>query len=91
MHGQVKINENINKKLLANDKTLENLNVKLETLSSTLKNQSRFNKMIETQLAQIATALPVAENGKITGQSEPPVESVNMVLSGWGNSSRMPP
>ena len=36
--GQVKINENINKKLLANDKSLESLNVKLETLSSTLKN-----------------------------------------------------
>ena len=82
VHGQVKINENINKKLLANDKTLENLNVKLETLSSTLKNQSSFNKMIETQLAQIAAALPVAENGKIPGQPEPPVESVNMVLSG---------
>ena len=65
MHGQVKINENINKKLLANDKTQENLNVKLETLSSTLKNQSSFNKMIETQLTQIAAALPVAENGEI--------------------------
>ena len=35
--GQVKINKNINKKLLANDKSLESLNVKLETLSSTLK------------------------------------------------------
>ena len=91
MLGQVKINENINKKLLANDKTLENLNVKLETLSSTLKNQSSFNKMIETQLAQIAAALPVAENGKKPGQPVPPVESVNMVLYGWGNSSRMPP
>ena len=90
MLGQVKINEN-NKKLLANDKTQKNLNVKLETLSSTLKNQSSFNKMIETQLAQIAAALPVAENGKIPGQPEPPVQSVNMVLSGWGNSSRMPP
>jgi hypothetical protein len=54
--GQVKINENINKKLLANDKTLESLNVKLETLSSTLKNQLSFNKMIETQLAQIAAS-----------------------------------
>ena len=37
--GQVKINKNINKKLLANDKSLESLNVKLEALSSTLKNQ----------------------------------------------------
>ena len=46
--GQAKINENINKKILANDKTLESLNVKLETLSSTLKNQLSFNKMIET-------------------------------------------
>ena len=43
--GQVKINENINKKLLANDKSLESLNVKLEALSSTLKNQLSFNKM----------------------------------------------
>ena len=42
--GQAKINKNINKKLLANDKSLESLNVKLETLSSTLKNQSSFNK-----------------------------------------------
>ena len=51
MLGQAKINENINKKLLANDKTLENLNIKIETLSSTLRNQLSFNKMIETQLA----------------------------------------
>jgi hypothetical protein len=36
--GQVKIDEKINKKILANDKTLESLNVKLETLSSMLKN-----------------------------------------------------
>ena len=35
---------------MANDKTLESLNVKLETFSSTLKNQLSFNKMIETQL-----------------------------------------
>ena len=53
MLGQVKINENINKKLLANDKSLESLNVKLEALSSTHKNQLSFNKMIKTQLAQM--------------------------------------
>ena len=85
--GQVKINENINKKLLANDKSLESLNVKLETLSSTLKNQLSFNKMIETQLAQIAAALPIVESGKIPGQPEPPVENVSMVSTGRGNSS----
>ena len=86
--GQAKINENINKKLLANDKTLENLNVKIETLSSTLKNQLSFNKMIETQFAQIAAFLPAAESRKIPGQPESPVENVSMVSTRWGNPSR---
>ena len=89
--GQDKINKNINKKFLANDKSLESLNVKLETLSSTLKNQLSFNKMIETQLAQIAASLPAAESGKISGQPESPVENVSMVSTGRGNSSRRPP
>ena len=53
---QAKINENINKKLLANDKTLESLNIKIETLSSSLKNQLSFNKMIESQLTQVVVA-----------------------------------
>ena len=46
--GQAKINESLNKKLAANDKILEGLNAKVETLSSALKNQLTFNKMIET-------------------------------------------
>ena len=91
MLDQAKINKIINKKLLANDKTLESLNVKLETLSSTLKNQLSFNKMIKTQLAQIVASLPAVESGKIPGQPETPVENVSMVSTGWGNSSWRPP
>ena len=63
--GQAKINESLNKKLAANDKILENINAKVETLSSTLKNQLSFNKMIETQLAQIAAVVPIFKSGKI--------------------------
>jgi hypothetical protein len=63
--GQAKINKSLNKKLAANDKTLKNINIKIETLSSALKNQLSFNKMIETQLAQIAAAVPAAKTGKI--------------------------
>ena len=37
--GQVKINENITKKLMHNDKMLENINSQIETLSSVVKNQ----------------------------------------------------
>ena len=47
--GQVKINENI-KNLMYNDKMLENINSKIESLSSLVKNQLSFNKMIETQI-----------------------------------------
>jgi hypothetical protein len=55
--GQVKINENITKKLMSNDKMLENINSQVEGLTSAIKNQLSFNKMVETQLAQIAAAI----------------------------------
>jgi hypothetical protein len=48
--GQAKINENLAKKMMFNDKMLENINIKIEGLTS-IKNQLSFNKMIETQLA----------------------------------------
>jgi hypothetical protein len=57
--GQAKINENLTKKLSYNDKMVENINSKLEGLSSAVKNQLSFNKMIETKLAQIAASIPV--------------------------------
>ena len=41
--------------------------------------------MIEIELAQIAAAVLVFENGKIPGQPESPVETANMVSTGWGN------
>jgi hypothetical protein len=67
---------------------LENINAKVETLSSAIKNQLSFNKMIETQLAQITAVVPVSESGKISGQLESPVETANMVSTGWGNNPR---
>ena len=86
--SQAKINESLNKKLAVNDKILEGINAKVETLSSALKNQLSLNKMIETQLAQIAAAVPVSETRKILGQPESPVETANMVSTGWGNLPR---
>ena len=86
--GQAKINESLNKKLAANDKILESIHAKVETLSSAHKNQLSFNKMIETQLAQLAAAAPVSEDGKILGQPESFIETTNMVSTGWGNLPR---
>ena len=48
-------------------KMLENINSKIEGLSSSVKNQLSFNKMIETQLAQIAASIPISDSGKIWG------------------------
>ena len=63
---------------------IENINSKLENLSSPVKNQLSFNKMIETQIAQIATALPVSNSKKNSGKPEIPLESVNMVSTRFG-------
>jgi hypothetical protein len=59
--GQTKINENITKKFSYNDKMIGNINTKLENLSSFVKNQLNFNKMIETEIAQVAAKLPVSD------------------------------
>jgi hypothetical protein len=67
MLGQAQINENLTKKLPSNDKTLESINSKIEGLTSSLKNQLRFNKMLETQLTQIATTIPAYDSWKILG------------------------
>ena len=46
----------------------ENINSKLESLSSSIKNQLNFNKIIKTQIAQIVAAITVNHSGKIPGQ-----------------------
>ena len=78
--GQVKINENITKKLMYNDKMLENINSKIESLSSSVKNQLSFNKMIETQISQIAVAIPIDHSGKSPGQPENSFENGNAAV-----------
>jgi hypothetical protein len=53
---------------------IENISSKLETLSFSVKNQLSFNKMIKTQIAKIATAIPINHSGKIPGQPENSLE-----------------
>jgi len=50
VYGQKQINDNIWKKILANDKILESMAAQLEGLNSVIKNQLSFNKMTETQV-----------------------------------------
>jgi hypothetical protein len=56
---------------------LGNINAKLDDFSS-MKNQLSFNKMLETQLAQIASAIPSFESGRIPANLEN-METPNLV------------
>ena len=77
--GQTKINDSINKTIVANDKILESLSEKMDSFNSAIKNQLSFNKMLETQLAQLAAAVPSYEQGRIPGKPEDQLESVKIV------------
>jgi len=69
--------DNLFKKLASNDKMLENINNKMDNFSTAIKNQISFNKMIESQLNQIAAA-DLATNPGIPSQPEG-LESANLV------------
>ena len=69
VYSQGRMTDSINKKLHANDKILENINAKLDNFSSAIKNQLSFNKMLETQLAQLAAAIPSFEKGMNSWQA----------------------
>ena len=64
----------------------------LEGFSSVIKNQLSFNKMIETQVAQLASSCPNANTGKLPGQLEvPSKENINAVTTRGDKSTRESP
>ena len=74
---QARINGNISKKLAFNDKVLENINTKMDRFSSAIKDQLSYNKKIESQLAQLAIAMPFATK----------LEKVNAITTRGGKST----
>ena len=69
------------KKLLFNDKVLENINPKMDSFSSAIKDQLSYNKKIESQIAQLVAALSFATN----------LEKVNAITTRCGKSTHDPP
>jgi hypothetical protein len=68
----------MSKKLASNDKMLETINNKRESFSSAIKNQHSFNKMLESQISQLASSVPTINPGKIPGQPKE-LKYVNLV------------
>lgn len=89
--AQAKTTDALNKKLAANDNILENINVKLDGFASTFQNQPSFNKMLQTQLVQLAALVPTNEYGRIPGQPEPSIENAKAITTRGGKSTRDPP
>ena len=79
VYGLAKINDTIQKKLATNDKSLETIQVKLDGFSTAIKNQLSFNKMIETQLAQVAAAMP------------PTMQNIKAIITRGGKTTQDPP
>jgi hypothetical protein len=75
--NQGKLMDSLSKKLASNDKTLETINNRMYSFYTTIKNQLSFNKMLESQLQQLANIVP-ANHGKISGQPED-LETINLV------------
>jgi uncharacterized coiled-coil protein SlyX len=65
--GQSRLLDQMSKKVASNDKALENINARMDTFASAIKNQHSFNKILESQLAQLAATVPPLEKGKILG------------------------
>jgi hypothetical protein len=59
--------EGLSRKLASNDKILENINNRMNSFSLAIKNQHSFNKMIESQIAQLTSIVPSTDKGKISG------------------------
>jgi hypothetical protein len=70
--------DHMSKKIASNDKILENISTRMDTFTFAIKNQLSFNKMIESQIAQLVAAVPPANKGKISGQQED-LETTNLV------------
>jgi hypothetical protein len=70
--------DQMSKKITSNDKILENISTRIDTFASAIKNQHSINKMIESQIAQLAAAVPPSDKGKIPGQPED-LETINLI------------
>jgi hypothetical protein len=79
---QLRINESISRKFNANDKILESMGAKMDSFSATVQNQLCFNKMLETQIQQIAAALPNRNENSTKDLIQESVKSIHTMLEG---------
>jgi hypothetical protein len=87
VRDQLWINSEVGKKLLANDRILESINSKMNNFTVVVQNQLNFNNVLETQIAQLAAALPHPNGGDFPGQPVVHIkENVKAVITRSGKT-----
>jgi hypothetical protein len=82
IRDQLRINSEVGKKLLANDRILESIDSKMNNFIVAVQNQLNFNKVLETWIAQLAATLLHPNGGDFPGQLVVPVKkNVKVVIT----------
>jgi hypothetical protein len=88
---QLRINLEVDKKLLANDRILESIDSKMNNFTVAVQNQLNFNKVLETRIAQLAATLPHQNGGDFPGQPSVPIkENVKASITRSGKTMAKP-
>jgi hypothetical protein len=74
VRNQLRINLEVGKKLLANDRILESIDSKMNNFKVAVQNQLNFNKVLETRIAQLVVAMPHPNGGDFPGQPAIPIK-----------------
>jgi hypothetical protein len=91
VQDQLRINSEVGKKLLANDRILESINSKMNSFTVAVHNQLNFNKMLETLITQLGATLPHPNGGDFLGQPAVPImENVKAVITRFGKTMAEP-
>jgi hypothetical protein len=87
VRDQLRINSEVGKKLLANDRILESINSKMNNFIVAVQNQLNLNKMLQTRIAQVATSLLHPNGRDFHGQPAVPIkENVKVVITRSGKT-----
>jgi hypothetical protein len=91
VRDQLMINSEVGKKLLATDKILESIDSKMNNFIVVVQNQLNFNKVLETQIAQLAAALSHPNGGDFPSQPAVPIkENLKAVITQSGKTMAEP-
>jgi hypothetical protein len=80
VQNQLRINSEVGRKLLATDRILESIDSKMNNFTVAIQNQLNFNKVLLTQIAQLAVALPHPNGRDFLGQPAIPIKKNTKVV-----------